>query len=136
MHVMLLFYGAAYTGTGKPLPAQAFQEIVTEHLTYERDVLRANATVVVGQALQPAVAAQTIRFGDSPTVTPGPFAVTDEALGGFYLIECRDLDEAVELAKQYPMPPGFGCIEVRPVIPFDPALRRQVIGEEPAHVEL
>jgi len=141
MHAMLLFYGRAYSGTSAPPPPGAFEKIIAAHLAYERDVLRTRATVIVGQALAPATAARTVRFTASGNpVEPGPFAVTDEALGGFYLIECKNLDEAEELAALYPMPPGFGSIEVRPVIPFDPALRRQVVGDEnakePVHVEL
>jgi hypothetical protein len=131
MHAMLLFYGRAYSGTQAPPPGDAFGKIIAAHLAYERDVLRAKAKVVVGQALQPASDARTVRFAAAgPEIEPGPFAVTDEALGGFYLIEVADLDEAVELAALYPMPPEFGCIEVRPIIPFDPQLRRQVFGDE------
>lgn len=130
MQVMLLFYAKAYTGTGTAPSAEQFGKIVEAHLTYERDVLRTKAEVIIGQALQPAVAAKTIRFGSGATIEPGPFASTEEALGGFYLIECADLDEAADLAALYPMPPDFGCIEVRPVIPFDPELRRRVVGVE------
>jgi hypothetical protein len=129
MRVMLLFYGRAYSGTGAPTPPEQFQRIVEAHLAYERDVLRPHATVVLGQALAPAVTARTVAFpAGGPTVTDGPAVDTDEALGGFYVIECRDLDEARALAARYPMPPGFGTVEIRPVIGFDPALREQVLA--------
>ena len=51
------------------------------------------------------------------TVTDGPFAETKEALGGYYLIEAADLDEAIAMAKDIPMPGGG--VEVRPVMVFD-----------------
>ena len=131
MHVMLLFYSPAYTGANPPADPAAFQQIVANHLAYERDVLRTEATVVVGQALWPASEAQTVHFGvDGANTEKGPAVSTPTALGGFYLIECTDLAEAADLAARYPMPPGFGSIEVRPVIPFDPQLRRQVVGDE------
>jgi len=68
-----------------------------------------------GKALQPTATATTIRKDGSGgfTVTDGPFVETKEALGGFYIVEAADLDEAIELAKQVPAP--FGGVEVRPV---------------------
>jgi len=130
MHAILLFYGRAYTGTGPQPSADNFQRIVDAHLRYERDVLRTRASVVLGQALSPAVTARTVSFTAPGTqhVEAGPAVATDEALGGFYVIECRDLDEAQELASLYPMPPGFGRIEVRLIVPFDPALRQEVLA--------
>jgi hypothetical protein len=72
-----------------------------------------------GEALQPTTTATTIRKNGSGgfAVTDGPFVETKEALGGFYLIEAADLDEAIALAKQVPAP--FGGVEVRPVMVFD-----------------
>ena len=72
-----------------------------------------------GQALQPTSTATTIRKDGSGgfAVTDGPFVETKEALGGFYVIEAADLDEAIALAKQVPAP--FGGVEVRPVMVFD-----------------
>jgi hypothetical protein len=72
-----------------------------------------------GNALQPAATATTIRTdkSGSATVTDGPFAETKEALGGYYLIEAADLDEAIAIAKQVPAPNGG--VEVRPVMVFD-----------------
>ena len=67
-----------------------------------------------GQALQPTSTATTIRDG---VVTDGPFAETKEALGGFYVIEADDLDQALTIAKEVPAP--FGGVEVRPVMVFD-----------------
>lgn len=67
-----------------------------------------------GNALQPTTTATTIRDN---VVTDGPFAETKEALGGYYLIEAKDLDEAIKIAKQVPAP--HGGVEVRPVMVFD-----------------
>jgi hypothetical protein len=72
-----------------------------------------------GNALQPTSTATSIR-GDASggfTVTDGAFAETKEALGGYYLVEAADLDEALALAKQIPMPAGG--VEVRPIRTFD-----------------
>lgn len=72
-----------------------------------------------GQALQPTSTATTIHKDGSGgfAVTDGPFVETKEALGGFYIIEAADLDEAIALAKRVPAP--FGGVEVRPVMVFE-----------------
>jgi hypothetical protein len=72
-----------------------------------------------GEALQPTTQATTVRVKDGETVTTdGPFAETKEQLGGFYLLECADLDEALEAAAKCPGS-WFGTVEVRPVVHFD-----------------
>ena len=73
---------------------------------------------VAGEALQPSEVASTVRIkeGEAPTVTDGPFAESKEQLGGFYLFECSDLDEALEYAKGIPYRDGY--VEVRPVMDF------------------
>lgn len=68
-------------------------------------------SIAGGNALQPTATATSIRGG---VVTDGPFAETKEALGGFYLIEAADLDEAIGIAKA--VPARFGGVEVRPVM--------------------
>ena len=72
-----------------------------------------------GNALQPSTTATTIRTDASgkQTVTDGPFTETKEALGGYYLIEAKDFDEALAIAKQVPAPNG--CVELRPIRVFD-----------------
>jgi hypothetical protein len=57
-----------------------------------------------------------IRQGEDPVVTDGPFAESKEQLGGFYLFECRDMDEAIEYAKGIPFQEG--TVEVRPAMDF------------------
>jgi hypothetical protein len=77
-----------------------------------------HAAIKGGNALQPTTTATSVRFdGDRARVTDGPFAETKEALGGYYLVEAKDLDEAVSIAKDIPAP--HGGLEVRPVQVFD-----------------
>jgi hypothetical protein len=80
---------------------------------------RRAASLRGGKALQPTGTATTIRRNGSagPAVTDGPFVETKEALGGFYLVEAADLDEAIALGKEVPAP--FGGVEVRPVMVLD-----------------
>jgi hypothetical protein len=68
---------------------------------------------IAGAALQPSVTATTLRTAGGRTVTDGPYAETKEQLGGFYLVEAADLDEALALAEAIPAPGG--TYEVRPV---------------------
>ncbi|MEP7019573.1 MAG: YciI family protein [Pseudonocardiales bacterium] len=71
-----------------------------------------------GNALQDTSTATTLRSDGAGgfTVTDGPFVETKEALGGYYLIEAADLDEAIAIAKQ--VPAKFGAVEVRPIMVF------------------
>jgi hypothetical protein len=73
-----------------------------------------------GDALQPVSTATTVRVRDGKTqVTDGPFAETREQLGGYYLIEAKDLDEATKIAARIPSA-RHGSIEVRPIMVFNP----------------
>ncbi len=85
---------------------------------FEREAKEAGA-YIVGEALQPSATATTVKVGEGSDrmVTDGPFAETKEQLGGFYLLECAGLDEALEWAKKVPLTPG-GSIEVRPVMDY------------------
>ena len=72
-----------------------------------------------GDALQPTSAATTVRVKDGkPVVTHGPFAETREALLGYYLIDAKDLDEALAIAARVPSA-RIGSIEVRPVMVYN-----------------
>ena len=76
------------------------------------------AKIVGGNALQGTDTATTLRKdATGVTVTDGPFAETKEALGGYYLIEAADLDEAIAVASDIPAPSGG--LEIRPVMVFD-----------------
>ena len=71
-----------------------------------------------GEALQPTSTATTVRVRDGRTITTdGPFAETKEALGGYYLVDCANLDEAIEAAGRIPGA-RHGSIEVRPIWEF------------------
>lgn len=63
--------------------------------------------------LMPTTAATTVRGGAQPVVLDGPFAETKEQLLGFYIVECQDLNEAIEIAKQFHH--GSGAMEIRPI---------------------
>jgi hypothetical protein len=63
--------------------------------------------------LMPTTAATTIRAGSKPLVLDGPYAETKEQLLGFYIVDCADLDEAIEVAQQFLH--GSGALEIRPV---------------------
>jgi hypothetical protein len=79
------------------------------------DELRRGGYRVAAEALQPIQTATTVRVRNGRlSLTDGPFAETKEQLAGFYLIEARDLNEAIQLAAKIP-PARVGCIEVRPV---------------------
>jgi hypothetical protein len=68
--------------------------------------------------LQPTSMATTVREKNGKLITSdGPFAETKEQLGGYHLVECRDLDEALAIAGRIPTLPAGGAIEVRPVMP-------------------
>lgn len=76
--------------------------------------------VLGGNALQPVSTATTVRVrGGEVAVTDGPFAETREQLAGFYLIDARDLNEAVDFARRIP-PARVGSIEVRPIRELEP----------------
>ena len=77
-----------------------------------------NGAFIAGEALQPSPSASTVRIkeGQEPIVSDGPFAESKEQLGGFYLLECKDLDEALDYARRIPFQDG--TVEVRPVMDF------------------
>ena len=75
--------------------------------------------ILGGKALQPTSTATTVRVREGKRLTTdGPFAETKEQLGGFYMIEARDLDEALGMAAKIPAA-RYGSIEVRPILKFD-----------------
>ena len=75
-----------------------------------------------GEGLQPTAAATTVRIRNAEVVhTDGPFAETREQLGGFYLLECPDLDAALSWAAKVPGLPEGGSVEVRPVMDYEAA---------------
>jgi hypothetical protein len=84
------------------------------------DGLRSSGVLVAAEALQPVETAATVRIRNGQvSVTDGPFAETKEQLAGFYLIDARDLNEAIQVASKIP-PAREGSIEVRPVRQLNP----------------
>jgi len=80
---------------------------------------QAAGVLVTGDALQPVSTATSVKMRDGKKiVTDGPFAETKEQLGGYYVLECKDLDEATKWAAQIPTA-RYGTIEVRPLVVFD-----------------
>jgi hypothetical protein len=83
-------------------------------LAFDKSV-RESGHCISSEALQPVATATTVRVRQGKaTVTDGPFAETKECLAGFYMIEARDLNEAIQIASRIP-PAAVGSIEVRPV---------------------
>jgi hypothetical protein len=96
------------------MPAKEMQTLVDSALEYD-DEIRRSGHYIVSNALERARTARTIRVrGGKATVTDGPFAETKEQLGGFFLIEAKDMNEACAVAARFP-PARIGIIEVRPV---------------------
>jgi len=84
------------------------------------DTLRDSGVLVAAEALQPVDTATTVRIRNGRlSVTDGPFTETKEQLAGFYLIEARDLNDAIQVASKIP-PAREGSIEVRPIRQLEP----------------
>ena len=96
------------------LPAAEMQALVDGALEYDEEIKR-SGHCIVSDALQPSHTARTIRVrAGKVSTTDGPFAETKEQLGGFYLIEAADLNEAIQAAARIPSA-RLGSIEVRPI---------------------
>jgi hypothetical protein len=81
--------------------------------------IKDSGNYVAGDALQPIATATSVRVRDGQTlVTDGPFAETKEQLGGYYLVEAKDVDEALKIAERIPSA-RYGTIEVRPVVVWE-----------------
>jgi hypothetical protein len=110
---LILIYGDE-AAQGNPDP-ESFDQMMKGHQVFgERNA----SALRGGNALQSTATATSVRQDAAGefVVTDGAFAETKEALGGYYLVEAADLDEALALAKQIPMP--FGGVEVRPIRTF------------------
>ena len=105
MKYLLLVYGEeALMATVRDADCKAYSE-----------TLDAAGLVLAADALEPVETATTVRVREGrAAVTDGPFAETKEQLAGFYLIDARDLDQAIEVASGLP-PAKIGSIEIRPV---------------------
>lgn len=96
------------------MPAQEAKSHLAAMIAYT-ERLRDSGHFLSANRLQPPATATTVRVREGkPLVTDGPFAETTELLGGYYLIEARDLDEAIEIAAGFPTA-KFGSVEIRPI---------------------
>jgi hypothetical protein len=116
MQYMLLIYGDE-TGWERMTPEQQ-AEGMKGWVDYTQ-WLRDSGTYVAGDALVPTTAATSVRVQDGKTLTTdGPFAETKEQLGGYYLIDAANLDDAIAAAARCPGA-QYGTIEVRPIQAYD-----------------
>ena len=100
------------------MPKAESDKMFGEYMQFSADIKK-SGHFVAGDALQPVGTATTVRVRNGKTqTTDGPFAETKEQLGGYYLVECENLDEAIEWAAKIPSA-RFGSVEVRPVMKFD-----------------
>jgi len=112
MQYALLIYSNE-TVLGPDDGSTALGELLARHVAFAREL---GPTRVGGAGLKPTVSATTVRTkGSAKTVHDGPFAETKEQLGGLYLIDVPDLDAAIAIARNVPLP-GDGAIEIRPLL--------------------
>jgi len=100
------------------LDEKRLDELPDEDCVAYDSAIRKNGHCIASEALESVQTATTVRVRDDRvSITDGPFAETKEQLAGFYMIEARDLDEAIQLASKIP-PARVGSIEVRPIRPI------------------
>ena len=115
MKYLALIYAAANTGPqyGTPEFAEFMGGYNTATQRYKTD-----GVLLAGEGLKPTSTATTVRVRDGKAETmDGPFAETKETLGGFYLFDCANLDDAIKYAAMIPSA-KFGCVELRPVMDY------------------
>ena len=130
-YALLIVDAETANPSSDPPPADVIEQVMNEYNDYTQ-MLRDRGVYLGGEALQPNPTATTVRVQDGRTITTdGPFIEAKEALGGFYLVEARDLDEAIEFAAACPGA-KFGAIEIRPLMEFPSDAPDQAIpvGEE------
>jgi hypothetical protein len=116
MQYMVLIYGDETALANVPPERQAeYSQAWVDYTKWLKD----QGVHVAGDALHPTPSATTLRFDaeGKSMATDGPFAETKEQLGGYYLLDCKDLDEAIAAASR--MPVRGGSAEIRPVMQFD-----------------
>ncbi|MBM7787799.1 YciI family protein [Tenggerimyces flavus] len=109
MEFLILLYGDE--AGEEALPKEELRAITQRHHEYGA-LLRADGKLVYGTGLRGTDSATTMRRGNGQ-ITDGPYADTKEQIGGFYLVDCADLDEAMDIAKKVPDSPGL-TLEIRP----------------------
>ena len=115
MRYLLLIYHSEADNASRTAEEQQTQ--IQEYWAFTQEV-QAKGILEGGEALQSTAAATTVRVQNGKTVTTdGPFAETKEQLGGYYLLNCENLDQAIEYAAKIPDAKG-GSIEIRPIMEF------------------
>ena len=107
-YLILIYESEEAYATSTP---DVWRTAMAAHTRFAEQIPALGGTMLGGEGLQPTTTATSVR---DDVVTDGPFVETKEALGGFYLIEARDLDHALDIAKLCPAP--YGGVEVRPVM--------------------
>lgn len=116
MQYMCLIYSNESTAPQPGTPE--FMEVIQEYQEFGQ-LVNKDGVFEAGDALQPSVTATTVtNHNGTVATTDGPFAETKEQLGGYYLLDCENLDQAIEYASKIPTA-KHGRIEVRPVMVFD-----------------
>jgi hypothetical protein len=113
MKYILLIHGDEHAFAARPETER--QQIYGEYMQLTQQI-RSSGHWVAGAPLHATSTAKSVRIrGGKPLVTDGPFAETREQLGGYFLIDAKDLDEAIGIAERIPAV-RWGTIEVRPVV--------------------
>lgn len=116
MRYMMLIYGDQATAVNTTQAEQ--QAEMDAYNAFTREV-RESGVSLGGEALYPTTSATTVRVRDGKALTTdGPFAETKEQLGGFYILQCKNLDEAIEYAAKIPGAKN-GSIEIRPIVEWE-----------------
>ncbi len=127
MRYMMLIY----TTETESRPEAERMAVVQGHITLMGETKR-RGVFIAADPLEPTATATTIRHKDGKVmVTDGPFAETKEQLAGYYILDCKDLDEAIEWASKIPTLCGgaLGCVEVRPIRQMPEAVRMLLEAE-------
>ena len=115
MQYLLLIYAAE---ADRPKDPAVLNQMLPAYREFTEAIIK-SGNFKAGDALQPVATATTVRVREGKTMTTdGPFAETREQLGGYYLIDAKNLDEAIAIAARVPSA-KFGSIEVRPIMKFD-----------------
>lgn len=113
MQYLLMIYQAENAGPAPGTPE--FGAMMQGYFQFNQEMEK-RGVMVGGNPLEPISTASTVRVRDDQSnITDGPFAETKEVLGGYYLLDCKDLDEALECAAKIPSA-KWGSIEVRPIM--------------------
>jgi len=116
MQYLLMIYGDEKAEAR--MPEAERDKMYAEYGTFTKEIV-ASGNMKGGNALQPTSTATTVRVREGKTLsTHGPFAETREQLGGYYLVEAKDLDEATRIAARIPSSRS-GSIEIRPIMNVD-----------------